>query len=209
MRTCIVCRTTTPPEGRRRCAACEEVARTKQCSCGSTYIDRSLNNTRRFCDGCAKSSGIADKTERRRAQVAEATRRWVAQHPGYVAQWNAENPGKALDYARVWRHRKWRDDPVWRDRKKQNERERRRHKHQEAIEHYGARCTCCGETRMMFLSLDHVNGGGSKERRETGLRTEALARRQGWPSTFQVLCHNCNFGKHLNGGVCPHETEAA
>lgn len=25
-----------------------------------------------------------------------------------------------------------------------------------------------------------------------------------YPSGFQVLCWNCNMGKQINGGVCPH-----
>src|SRR5688572_6031846 len=30
----------------------------------------------------------------------------------------------------------------------------------------GAVCKCCGETRTEFLSIDHVQGGGGKHRKE-------------------------------------------
>ena len=32
------------------------------------------------------------------------------------------------------------------------------------IDKYGGKCVCCGETKLEFLSMDHVNGGGTKER---------------------------------------------
>ena len=33
-------------------------------------------------------------------------------------------------------------------------------------------------------------------------------RRNSYPEGFQVLCHNCNLGKKINGGVCPHNDPA-
>jgi hypothetical protein len=70
---------------------------------------------------------------------------------------------------------------------------------------------CCGETEPLFLTLDHINGGGNKHRREikesgkgSGSFYEWL-KRNGYPPGFQVLCQNCNVGKWRNGGVCPHQ----
>ena len=31
-------------------------------------------------------------------------------------------------------------------------------------------CKCCGEKEMKFLSMDHVNGGGNKHRKELGFK---------------------------------------
>ena len=28
--------------------------------------------------------------------------------------------------------------------------------------------------------------------------------RGGFPANYQILCANCNWGKEMNGGVCPH-----
>jgi hypothetical protein len=32
----------------------------------------------------------------------------------------------------------------------------------------------------------------------------AWLRKHNYPEGFQVLCHNCNMGRQINGGVCPH-----
>jgi hypothetical protein len=29
--------------------------------------------------------------------------------------------------------------------------------------------------------------------------------RRGFPVGFQVLCFNCNIGRSMNGGICPHK----
>lgn len=78
----------------------------------------------------------------------------------------------------------------------------------EALSHYGLKCACCGEGREIFLSIDHVNGGGSKLRKtvERG-NTYRWLKDQGWPLEFRTLCYNCNIGRFRNGGTCPHEIE--
>jgi formylmethanofuran dehydrogenase subunit E len=47
-------------------------------------------------------------------------------------------------------------------------RERRKIKLKEhrmlVINAYGGKCNCCGEDKYEFLAIDHVNGGGKKER---------------------------------------------
>jgi hypothetical protein len=75
---------------------------------------------------------------------------------------------------------------------------------------YGGKCACCGENRLKVLTIDHINGGGSKYRRETGRRGGVdfykLLRDTGFPQDeYQALCHNCNQAKHMYG-VCPHQT---
>jgi hypothetical protein len=70
----------------------------------------------------------------------------------------------------------------------------------------GYRCSCCGETHPAFLSLDHVNNDGGRHRRAIGRGANIYRwlKTNNFPAGFQVLCHNCNHGKHINGGVCPH-----
>ena len=74
--------------------------------------------------------------------------------------------------------------------------------------HYGWFCACCGEKERAFLSMDHVNNDGYKDR-ASGSRSSAKLyrkiKKQGFPKTYQVLCMNCNFGKRMNNGVCPHK----
>jgi len=77
------------------------------------------------------------------------------------------------------------------------------------LEHYGKKCVCCGETRKEFLALDHKNGEGQKHRRELGggaFRMYRWAVRNGYPDTFQILCHNCNMALGCCG-YCPHQKE--
>ena len=80
----------------------------------------------------------------------------------------------------------------------------------EAFAAYGGfRCACCGETEPMFLTLDHINNDGAEHRRLVGGKGGssffAWLRQKKFPPGFQVLCRNCNWGKHANGGVCPHQ----
>lgn len=59
---------------------------------------------------------------------------------------------------------------------------------------------------LQFLALDHINGGGYAQRQETGGGGfYTWLKRNGYPQGFRVLCHNCNFGRQINGGVCPHD----
>ncbi len=71
---------------------------------------------------------------------------------------------------------------------------------------YGAKCSCCGETTVDFLELDHVNGGGAAEYRETPpVNVYRRLIREGFPAGYTLLCSNCNLGRWRNGGVCPHK----
>ncbi len=81
----------------------------------------------------------------------------------------------------------------------------------QVFEHYGKKCACCGETEIKFLTIDHVNGGGNKHRKEIqsgrtngGTQTYAWLINNNFPSDFQTLCMNCNWGRAHNNGVCPH-----
>jgi hypothetical protein len=76
----------------------------------------------------------------------------------------------------------------------------------------GYRCACCGETERAFLTIDHIENDGATWRRETfgsrfatGWQTYRWLMKHAYPSGYQVLCMNCNFGKRMNHGVCPHQ----
>lgn len=79
----------------------------------------------------------------------------------------------------------------------------------EMIEAYGGKCSCCGETEAIFMQLDHINNDGSIERRKYGnhvVEWQELKKRN-WPKDrHQLLCANCNYGKRMNNGVCPHKS---
>jgi len=102
----------------------------------------------------------------------------------YNAKWRKEN--REYHNARV---KKWTQD-------------RRRL----VIEHYGAKCVCCGESNYAFLTLDHKNNDGNIERKLYKNQNASIMARvikDNFPDTYQILCYNCNHAK-ANLGKCPH-----
>jgi hypothetical protein len=79
----------------------------------------------------------------------------------------------------------------------------------EMLEVFGWKCQCCGEDHPYFLSLDHIDGGGSEHRAlytsSNNNLVVADAKREGWPKEkYQLLCMNCNTAKGYYG-ECPHK----
>ena len=65
---------------------------------------------------------------------------------------------------------------------------------------------------MLFLTIDHINNDGKEERLKRGGRSNQTTgswylklRREPNREDLQVLCFNCNLGKQVNKGVCPHK----
>lgn len=75
---------------------------------------------------------------------------------------------------------------------------------QEALDYYGNKCECCGETRYEFLSFDHINGGGHQHQKSiNGMAIGIWLRINNYPDGFRILCYNCNMALgHF--GYCPH-----
>ena len=73
------------------------------------------------------------------------------------------------------------------------------------FDHYGNICSCCGESIATFLTIDHMNGGGTKHRSKINNNLYTWLVKNNFPTGFQTLCFNCNWGRHINGGVCPHK----
>lgn len=87
----------------------------------------------------------------------------------------------------------------------------------EVLKTYGGKCTCCSETSIEFLTIDHIDGKGAEHRKSLGLdcgsdeKTAAghtfyrWLKKNNFPTdNFQILCFNCNYAKHVYG-VCPHK----
>ncbi len=88
-----------------------------------------------------------------------------------------------------------------------NARQARRRYRVRVFEAYGGvLCSCCGEDRYEFLTMDHVDGGGAEHRRQDKRAKGDLYRwltNNGFPPGFRVLCMNCNFALGYHG-YCPH-----
>ena len=67
----------------------------------------------------------------------------------------------------------------------------------QVLNHYGSVCACCGEKQLEFLTVDHIHGDGSIQRKtiKTANMWEFLVKNN-YPAGFQVLCFNCNFIKN-------------
>lgn len=82
---------------------------------------------------------------------------------------------------------------------------------QKTIEKYGNKCSCCGEKELYFLCIDHIENNGGKERKSY-YGKNSISSTQFYLSLLkadirtdlQVLCFNCNLGKQINNGICPH-----
>lgn len=79
----------------------------------------------------------------------------------------------------------------------------------EIFDYYGWECVCCGEKMKEFLSLDHIKNDGYLDKnpngdKKSGKELYLLVKKQGFPSKYQTMCMNCNWGKKLGNGICPH-----
>lgn len=74
----------------------------------------------------------------------------------------------------------------------------------EVLEQYGgafcAMCGCKDGDDVEVLELDHINGGGTKHRKELNMRGYQFylwLRQQGYPKGYRVLCPTCNKKAHV------------
>lgn len=81
---------------------------------------------------------------------------------------------------------------------------------EEFLAEYGGACTCCGERRREFLTLEHVRHDGSAHRKKFWAYKLLMdIKKRGWPKDeYTILCMNCNWAER-NGNPCPHRIERA
>lgn len=76
------------------------------------------------------------------------------------------------------------------------------------LTHYGnsdkPECVRCGFIDVRALSIDHINGGGTRERLANselnGRGIYWYLVKEGYPSGYQTLCMNCQFIKRVENG---------
>ena len=102
-------------------------------------------------------------------------------------------------------------DPAFKESERLRSLARNKQEKKDVLDAYGCKCVCCGEKEITFLTIDHIHGNGNNERRSLGIQGGVafyrFLRKSDYPKGYQVLCFNCNSGKHLNGGICPHNFE--
>lgn len=122
-----------------------------------------------------------------------------------VAVWQKENRDHCNEQQRESR----KEDPKpWRESTKRY----RIKLKTDGIKAYGGHCQCCGEAEPEILTCDHVSGGGNKHRAELKRQGKfggggmwLVAKKEGYPPTYRVLCWNCQWSAHIGGGICFHK----
>lgn len=111
-----------------------------------------------------------------------------------VRRWEKRNPDKVKLYKRI-NYERMSDER--RARIRQYNLERGRTIRHELITFMGGKCCGCEFDDYRALQIDHVNGGGSKERATNMNRTSYHLRVRvvESPNTYQLLCANCNWIK--------------
>ena len=115
----------------------------------------------------------------KKCRVKETNRLRMLRYPERVRNWWAKNPGYGE--------------------------KRRAIKNKRVFDAYGGYvCACCGEREPIFLTIDHIDGGGIKHRREIGTDFYRWLRVNKFPPGFRVLCMNCNWATRFKK-TCPHQ----
>jgi len=166
-------------------------------------------NDTKVCPGCKKHKPISEfyKVRTRKDGLSHKCKKCLytkTRSPEALAtkkRYAEANKEKLKQYAENWRKK----NRTW---KRKRERLYKLKRKIEVINHYGGKCACCGEKEMDFLAIDHIKGNGSQHRKKIGVGGSIFyhwLRKSGWPKGFRVLCHNCNWGIHVNHGICPHK----
>ena len=85
---------------------------------------------------------------------------------------------------------------------------------QKLREIYGKVCACCEESEPAFLTIDHINNDGWRDRKPDGKNptsSEMIYRRLVFGprrKDIQILCYNCNCARQ-RVGYCPHRPQKA
>lgn len=159
-----------------------------------------------------------EKKEKKRKWAKEYRLRYPDKVKKATVRWKKENLEKILKYREEHKEEKKVSSKIWREKNKEILKiKSKKYNLKNKIECFnsygGCFCNCCGEKEISFLSLDHTNGGGNKERKQLkiygGNRFYRYLQKLNYPNknSYQVLCMNCQFGKTINNGVCPHKKD--
>lgn len=153
------------------------------------------------------------------------------QRKQYLAEWRAKNKEKWNSYSAKWyannKEKRRSSMALWEDCNKEKARARRKkwrdaHKEQRATKQrlrllgyktlvvaaYGGGCSCCGEKRIGFLTVEHIKKNGKEHRRTVGGNFYNYLVKNNFPKEdLSILCMNCNWIER-KGSLCPHKTEA-
>lgn len=175
----------------RECGRCRELKPTAE------FETRTTGNLQRACRQClaVRAKAFRDDPDNREF-LKEKKRQYRSTEKAILAHRRYEK-GR-------WHKMK----PASRAKKIASVNRRRKQYRIAAVMKYGGRCNCCGESLIEFLCVDHVHNDGKVDR-QTRQNNELIVWmiRNPVDPRYQVLCYNCNMGKVINKGICPHQRE--
>lgn len=149
-----------------------------------------------------------ERKEGRRRTIVK----YAITHREYYAELRAKNRDKYAAQKREFymenkeyvleRNRKWRNShPLTLEQRKARNirnKQRRNELRHSIIVAMGSKCTACNFSDWRALQVDHIYGGGYKERKSIGwwgIAKKILA--GNWQGQYQLLCANCNQIKRI------------
>ena len=97
----------------------------------------------------------------------------------------------------------WARQPKVRERQRILRNERVQDMRRRVIELLGSKCARCNIIDDRVLQVDHMNGGGRKERRSVGSYGFLLRVLEMGKDDYQLLCANCNWIKRMENKEYP------
>ena len=201
---CDVCKGLTAPEGMKVCRKCGETKPIK------VFPKRNdTGGVRNHCYACRRKSDV--ETYRCALCNRQSTR--VVGASDLCSRCRPQQPNKICKtcnnaFASSMSNRDYCSSPCQQIGVQLARRAQSKARRLEVLAFYSdgnIQCACCGEATAAFLALDHINGGGRQQMDTMGGGNYWAWLYRERPDGFQVLCHNCNMGRQLNGGICPHK----
>lgn len=155
------------------------------------------------CTRCKQEKSFDEMTKDKRRKAGHGS--WCKQ---CNREWQADQDRSHV----TERHKKWREQnpEAWKRTASASARRQHEAAKRAVVDAYGGRCTCCGETDIHFLTVEHMTVG-SRERhrydngkRISGTKLLRLIASEGFPDDITVMCFNCNCARGQYG-FCPHE----
>lgn len=118
-------------------------------------------------------------------RVKEQERQRNQRRVPYHRQWQAEHPEQVRASKQGYRERT-------RGKEREYKQSRRVRERLEVLSALGGKCVRCGVDDWRVLQIDHVNGGGTQERRQAKSIARYYKDMLLSPEKYQILCANCH-----------------
>ena len=156
------------------------------------------------CSNCYKTKPLSEFSLDKRYRIGVVSWCKVC-HVKAVVTYKDKYPEKARQVIRNYKTKNRNKVNCW-------EKERRFRIKTEMVTAYGGQCACCSENKIEFLTIDHINGGGTQHRKQIkksgGTDFYLWLKKMGWPrQDYQLLCWNCNCATK-SGIKCQHKTDS-